>query len=57
MHGDTLSDSAEQAEAVFAELAELGIDFDDVFAVLEKEGVDKFVAAWEELLESMAARL
>ncbi|AMO90590.1 transaldolase [Corynebacterium sp. HMSC06D04] len=57
LHGDTLSDSTEQAEAVFTELAELGIDFDDVFAVLEKEGVDKFVAAWEELLESMAARL
>lgn len=57
LHGDTLSGAKAEADAVFAELEGLGIDFQDVFAVLEKEGVDKFVAAWDELLESMAARL
>jgi len=29
----------------------------DVFEVLENEGVEKFVASWSELLESMEARL
>ncbi len=57
LHGDTLSGAKAEADAVVAELEGLGIDFQDVFAVLEKEGVDKFVAAWDELLESMAARL
>ncbi|MDO5031542.1 transaldolase [Corynebacterium sp.] len=57
LHGDTLSGSAAQAQQVMDEIAAVGIDFADVFAVLEKEGVDKFVAAWEELLESMGSRL
>ena len=57
LHGDALSDSREAAEGVFAQLEEVGIDFDDVFAVLEREGVDKFVAAWEELLASIKERL
>ena len=34
-----------------------GIDLDDVVAVLEDEGVDKFVASWEELLASVTAAL
>ena len=57
LHGDALSGSAEQAENVWSQLKAVGIDFDDVFAVLEKEGVDKFVNAWEELLASMTDRL
>ena len=57
LHGDTLSDSAEQAEQVWSQLEAVGIDFADVFAVLEKEGVDKFVDAWEALLASMTDRL
>ena len=57
LHGDALSDSREAAEGVFAQLEEVGIDFDDVFAVLEREGVDKFVSAWEELLASIKERL
>lgn len=57
LHGDTLSNSADEANETFAALEKVGIDFPDVFAQLEREGVDKFVAAWEELLESMAARL
>lgn len=57
LHGDTLSGSAEQAERVWSQLEAVGIDFADVFAVLEKEGVDKFVDAWEALLASMTDRL
>ncbi len=35
LHGDTLSGAKAEADAVFAELEGLGIDFQDVFAVLD----------------------
>ncbi|ALC05980.1 Transaldolase [Corynebacterium deserti GIMN1.010] len=57
LHGDTLSNAAADADAVFEQLNALGIDLADVFDVLETEGVEKFVASWSELLESMEARL
>ena len=57
--GDTIVPNLDEAQAVFARLAEAGIDMDDVVKVLEDEGVDKFVVAWEQLLaavtESLAA--
>ena len=34
-------------------LADAGIDYDDVIEVLIKEGVDKFIKAWDELLETV----
>jgi hypothetical protein len=34
-----------------------GIDYDDVIEVLIKEGVDKFVVAWDELQTTLAASL
>ena len=57
IHGDTLSGKGEEADALFAKLSEIGIDFEDVFEVLEREGVEKFVKAWEELLDSMQSKL
>lgn len=57
LHGDTLTGSQSGAEDILAAVAAAGIDFAEVFAVLEQEGVDKFVAAWQELLESIQARL
>ena len=55
--GDTLTNSAEAAQGIIDQLVEVGINFDDVFAQLEREGVEKFVAAWNELLDSMESRL
>ncbi|AHI22861.1 transaldolase [Corynebacterium vitaeruminis] len=57
VRGDTLTGAGEAAEELFKQLVAVGIDFEDVFEVLEREGVEKFVAAWEELLDKMAARL
>lgn len=57
LHGDTLNGTAEEAEKIFQQLDEVGIDLEDVFAVLEREGVEKFVDAWTELLDSMDERL
>ena len=55
--GDTITGNYADARAVWDGLAELGIDADEVFAVLEKEGVDKFAAAWADLLATVAEAL
>ena len=40
----------EKARGNLAALADVGIDYDDVVQTLEDEGVEKFVASWNELL-------
>ncbi|MCA2212268.1 transaldolase [Jidongwangia harbinensis] len=55
--GDTVTGAYESARKVLADLATVGVDFDDVVQVLESEGVDKFEASWKELLEGMAKSL
>lgn len=57
LHGDTLSGAGDEAQQVLADLDSIGVDLADVFAVLEQEGVDKFVASWTELLDSISERL
>ncbi len=42
---------------VFDKIAGLGVDLDDVFVVLEDEGVSKFEEAWNELLAATAEQL
>ena len=37
--------------------ANVGIGYDEVVALLEKEGVEKFEAAWSELTESLRGEL
>lgn len=52
-HGEVLGDRIrpfyDDAAAVFAALADAGIDYDDVIRVLIKEGVEKFVTAFDDL--------
>lgn len=55
--GDQVSGTADVARSTFDELAAVGIDLDDVFVVLEQEGVQKFEASWTELGETVAAQL
>jgi transaldolase len=55
--GDTIRPFYEQAWNTMAELKEAGIDYDDVVRVLEDEGVEKFEASWNELLESVSKNL
>ncbi|AIG64094.1 transaldolase [Corynebacterium atypicum] len=57
VHGDTLTGTADDAKQVFADLRKVGVDVDDVFTVLEEEGVEKFVKSWSELLEKMRQQL
>ena len=47
---DTVRGTYGDARSIFSHLATAGVDMDDVSRVLEEEGVDKFVKAWEELL-------
>ncbi|WP_336208947.1 transaldolase [Nonomuraea sp. LPB2021202275-12-8] len=55
--GDTVRPFYEQAWNTMAELKAAGIDYDDVVRVLEDEGVQKFEASWNELLESVSKNL
>ena len=41
------------ARALFDELARAGVDYDDVTATLEREGIEKFSASFEGLIESL----
>ena len=49
--------SYDEARAVLAELAGIGVDYDDVVRVLEEEGVEKFDASWAQLVEQVRAEL
>lgn len=55
--GDTITPHYDSAHELFAELARVGIEFDDVTATLEREGVDKFIVSWGELLETVSQAL
>lgn len=57
IRGDTVTGTAGEAQAVFDKLEQIGIDLTDVFKVLEKEGVEKFVDSWNELLEETQKQL
>ncbi|HZC26628.1 MAG TPA: transaldolase [Actinopolymorphaceae bacterium] len=55
--GDTVRGRYAEAHKVIDDLEQLGISYDDVVAVLEDEGVEKFAASWKELLGSVTAAL
>jgi transaldolase len=55
--GTPVQKSYEDAAAVLRSVADAGVDLDDVFQVLEDEGVQKFVDAWDELTDSIKSEL
>ncbi|HEY2258497.1 MAG TPA: transaldolase [Solirubrobacteraceae bacterium] len=52
----TLERGVDEARQTLEELADAGVDYDDVVAVLEREGVEKFDASFKELIEGVAAK-
>jgi len=54
---DVVQRSYGQAQDVLDRLAALGIEYDDVIATLEREGVEKFEASALELLKSVETQL
>jgi len=55
--GDTVTGTYDEAAAVVAGVEALGISFEEVTDALESEGVDKFVASWNQLRESVRTGL
>ncbi len=58
-HGNvarTLDQGLVEARRVFAELARIGVDYDDVTDTLEREGVEKFAQSFDELLDGVRAK-
>jgi transaldolase len=45
---------ATSARNLFDQLAAVGIDYDGVTATLEREGIEKFVGAFDELLQRVS---
>jgi transaldolase len=58
-HGEvalTLERDLDEAKRVFERIAEAGVDYDDVVAVLEREGVHKFSDSFTELMDGVRAK-
>ena len=58
-HGDvslTLEQDVDEAKRVFEDLKAAGIDYDDVTATLEREGVEKFSDSFDDLLAGIRAK-
>jgi transaldolase len=57
IQGDRVTGFYADANSVLDQLAALGISYDEVTALLEKEAVDKFNVSWGELLDTVTAAL
>jgi transaldolase len=55
--GDTVTGAYAEAGAVLDSLERIGVSYDEVTALLEKEGVEKFIVSWNELLETVTSAL
>jgi transaldolase len=56
VRGDTVLEGVDEARALLDQLAAVGIDYDDVVATLEQEGVQKFSDSFAELLDGVKAK-
>jgi transaldolase len=56
VRGDTLTEGVEEARALLEQLAEAGVEYDDVTDTLEREGVQKFSDSFASLLEGIDAK-
>jgi transaldolase len=55
--GTPVQKSYDDAASLMQAIADAGVDLDDVFKVLEDEGVQKFVDSWDELTASVRSEL
>jgi transaldolase len=58
-HGEvalTLEDGVDEAKQVFEQVAAAGVDYHDVTETLEREGVQKFIDSFTDLLEGIEAK-
>ena len=52
----TLESGLDEAQHVFNQLYAAGVDYDDVVATLERDGIEKFIASFDELRRGIAAK-
>jgi transaldolase len=52
----TLERGLDEAKRIFEKLAQIGIDYDDVTATLEKEGIQKFTDSFDELMHAIEGK-
>jgi transaldolase len=55
--GTPVQEAYDDAAATMKAIADAGVDLDDVFRVIEDEGVQKFVDSWDELTDSVKEEL
>jgi transaldolase len=51
--GESLTGKGAEGRAVLAALTAAGLDLSDVFAELEREGIEKFMTSWDDLVSSV----
>jgi transaldolase len=51
-----LESDLDEAQYLFNQLYAAGVDYDDIVATLEREGVEKFVASFDQLLKVIAGK-
>jgi transaldolase len=56
IRGDTVLEGLDEAKALIGQLAEVGVDYDDVTDTLEAEGVQKFADSFDQIVESIRAK-
>ena len=57
MKAGSITSGIDEANQLLADLAAAGIDYDDVVATLEAEGVQKFADSFAELLDGIRAKV
>ena len=57
IHGDAVRGSYAASHAVFATLAGMGLDIEDVANTLEEQGVASFAKSWDELIASVTEQI
>lgn len=57
LRAGTVEEALDEAQSVLDGLVDVGIDFDDVLATLEREGVDAFATSFHDALGTLAKKL
>jgi transaldolase len=55
--GETVRSGYTEGHQLLTDLADLGVDYDDVVQVLEDEAIEKFETSWNELIDSVQSEL
>jgi transaldolase len=56
VRGDTVLEGLDEARELFTKLEQVGVDYGDVVAVLEMEGVQKFADSFNEIMDSVKSK-